>query len=616
MKKLKNSFAAKLAAILLLCCMVLVCLSAAAGVAALDSYDYFTAGAATAKQEWTEEIGFSEMHRVSRTATDAPSNFQYSIYDENGKLIKSTRTGDKTRWEGEYSFSGYYSSGSFYEKGTPQQCMVRGYILSELKYNDGISFRLGFFDFLCSLGGEWLIAAAAISFLIGILLFIFLMCAAGHRKGELRPTFIEKIPFDLFTFVCICIWGIIFASADSVGDIRSTVLLFIITALLILGCGLLLLLWCMSLAIRVKLGALISGCICYKALALVWRGLRALLRLIKSGFSELPRLPRWLLIAALVLLLELMFASMTDFGALWVVEKLILLPVLIYLLLCMNRLRSGAEKIARGDENAVIDGSKMFGEFRAHAEDLNNIRSGLSRAVDERMKSERMRTELITNVSHDIKTPLTSIISYVDLLSKEEPENEKTREYVEVLTRQSAKLKKLIEDLIEASKASGGAITVELSECDLRVMVEQAVGEYSGRLSQAQLTPVVRMPEQPVFIAADGRLLWRVLDNLLGNICKYSLPGTRVYFELVNNCGCAELCLRNISRAELNISPDELMERFVRGDLSRSTEGSGLGLSIAKSLTELQDGTMELSIDGDLFKATLKFRTVRSSGEG
>jgi len=234
----------------------------------------------------------------------------------------------------------------------------------------------------------------------------------------------------------------------------------------------------------------------------------------------------------------------------------------------------------------------------------------MSSAVEERMKSERMKTELITNVSHDIKTPLTSIINYSDLIAKETDDPAKVREYTEVLTRQSVRLKKLIEDLIEASKASTGNLEVLLAPCESNVLLSQAAGEYEAKMKEHNLELVVSQPDHPVMIMADGRRLWRVFDNLLNNICKYAQEGTRVYLSLTETSSGAEISFKNTSRQQLNITADELKERFVRGDSSRNTEGNGLGLSIAQSLTELQKGTMELCVDGDLFKVTLKFPMI------
>ena len=254
-----------------------------------------------------------------------------------------------------------------------------------------------------------------------------------------------------------------------------------------------------------------------------------------------------------------------------------------------------------------MDVKRLVWDFKDHAGDLNNIRAGLSRAVDARMKSERLKTELITNVSHDIKTPLTSIVSYVDLLSREELENDKAREYVEVLQRQSARLKKLIDDLMEASKASTGNLPVEKTRCELGVLLEQAAGEYAERLEAAGLTLVTEKPSEPVAVLADGRHLWRIFDNLMNNICKYAQSGTRVYLTLAREGEKAVVTFRNISREQLGVDGQELTERFVRGDSARSTEGSGLGLAIAQSLAELQGAALAVTVDGDLFKVTLRF---------
>lgn len=291
-----------------------------------------------------------------------------------------------------------------------------------------------------------------------------------------------------------------------------------------------------------------------------------------------------------------------------IAEGLALTAVLYYL----HQLHEGSKRVASGDMSHPIDTTKMFWKFREHGENINKVSDGIALAVDERMKSERFKTELLTNVSHDIKTPLTSIINYVDLIKKEDIHDEKVQEYIDVLDRQSARLKKLIEDLMEASKASTGNLTVNWEECDLDVLLTQVIGEFEDRLEKKQLEVVVDKPEHLVKIKADGRHVWRVFDNLLNNACKYSLPGTRVYVTLKQEIGIIKITFKNISKEALNIPSDELMERFVRGDSSRNTEGSGLGLSIAQSLTELMKGNMKLDIDGDLFKVTLTFPALNT----
>lgn len=288
--------------------------------------------------------------------------------------------------------------------------------------------------------------------------------------------------------------------------------------------------------------------------------------------------------------------------AAWIITRVVLIPLLFYRLQQMCLLKKAGEELARGNSDYKVDVEGLQGDIRRHAENLNRISEGVATAVNERMKSEHLKTELITNVSHDIKTPLTSIINYSDLICKEETDNEKIKEYSEVLYRQAGRLKKLLEDLMEAAKASTGNVEVNLQTCDIGVLLEQAVGEFEHRLSEKLLTPVIKKPEEEIQIMADSKLLWRVFDNLLTNICKYSQSGTRVYLTIERKENKVQIIFKNISEYALDISEEELMERFVRGDRSRHTEGNGLGLGIAKSLVELQEGTLDISVDGDLFK--------------
>ena len=300
---------------------------------------------------------------------------------------------------------------------------------------------------------------------------------------------------------------------------------------------------------------------------------------------------------------------------LWLLLKVVELIFFIRLVLQLIHLQAGGQKLTQGDLNYQLPLEKLHGPFRAHGEALNSVRQGIQHAVEEQMKSERMKTELLTNVSHDIKTPLTAIVSYVDLLKQEPMPNEKAKEYLDVLDRQSARLKKLTEDLVEASKATTGNLSVDLQPTDVNVFLGQTTGEYEERLAAKQLTLCLTPAEGTPIISADGRLLWRVFENLFSNIQKYAQPGTRVYLTCQAADEQVTITFRNISAEPLNISADELMERFVRGDASRNTEGSGLGLSIARSLTQLQHGTFALAVDGDLFKAILTFPRLRD-GEG
>lgn len=322
-------------------------------------------------------------------------------------------------------------------------------------------------------------------------------------------------------------------------------------------------------------------------------------------YSMMPLTWQWLLTGFIMVML--LFAALAGRSEMMVVLSLCAcVAVVLYGAYCFGILLESAKRMGKGDLDTKVDDKYLIGAFKSFAGDLNDLAGVAVVAAQKQLKSERMKTELITNVSHDIKTPLTSIINYVDLLQKPHtPEEEKT--YLEVLNRQSQRLKKLIEDLMEMSKASTGNLTADITKLDAVESVNQALGEFADKLEKAQLTPVFRHPEESVAMMADGRLAWRVLSNLLSNTVKYALPGTRVYIDVMALEGKVIISLKNISRDELNVDADELMERFVRGDDSRNTEGSGLGLNIAKTLMELQKGQLQLLVDGDLFKVTLIF---------
>ncbi len=474
--------------------------------------------------------------------------------------------------------------------------------------------------------------AVIIILVISLILFIgsfaFLMASAGHRKGKdgISICLLDKLPLDLYfacvfaaEFIILCI--IIWCGQEAFGWSRTNNLTGLVSFIVITACAgiagiLIFLAYCMSFSVRVKLGKWWRHTIIYwfwkKCLHLL-SGTVHVCIYIMAGFVKSVTLlwKAWLLMGflAFVEFVAIMSSYAADSGLVffWIMEKIIIYTFLIIQLLQLNKLQKGAQRIANGALDYQIDTSHMFWEIKKHGEYLNDIGNGINCAVNERMKSEHFKTELITNVSHDIKTPLTSIINYVDLLQKEEISNPAAQEYLEVLHRQSARLKKLIEDLMEASKASTGSLSVVMEKCEAGVMLVQTVGEFEEKLMENQIELQIKKPETEIFIQADNRHLWRVFENLMNNICKYAQPLTRAYVNLEQQGQQAVITFRNISKYQLNISSEELMERFVRGDSSRNTEGSGLGISIAKSLTELMDGTFTLTIDGDLFKAVLTF---------
>ncbi len=435
--------------------------------------------------------------------------------------------------------------------------------------------------------------------LLTLLCFGFSMASAGHWAGHegIHLTWLDKIPADVWLLVLLCAffigWDTFYYGLGRLG---------IIAALLPF-----LLLFLCVFAAQCKAGTVLRSTLIGRLLRLLWRIVRAVGRGLYRTAAGLPLMWKTALITVALFFLEMLLV-LVGYGSvdgIFVAMKLVEFLAILYIALNLRILQKGGEKLAEGDLSQSIDIKPLIGDFKRYGQRMNDLRTGMERAVQEQTKAERMKTELITNVSHDIKTPLTSIVNYVDLLQKVDVQPETAREYIAVLDRQSRRLKKLTEDLVEASKASSGALPVELQPTDVAVLFDQIVGEYQERLADCHLTLVARPPEKPVSVRADGKLLSRVMDNLVSNICKYALEDTRVYVVASSDAETVTISFKNVSRAELNISPDELMERFVRGDASRHTEGSGLGLSIAGSLVRLMNGTFALSIDGDLFRADI-----------
>ena len=443
---------------------------------------------------------------------------------------------------------------------------------------------------------------SALFAVLALFCFCFSMASAGHWAGHegIHLTWLDKIPADVWLIVLLCTffigweafyyeWGRVFFCAALV----PLVLLFLC-----------------AFAAQCKAGTVLRASLVARLCRLLWRVIKAVFRSLWRIARGLPLIWKTALVSLALVFIEFILFLQDYYGTLaaeFLALKVIELLAVLYIAVNLRTLQKGGEKLSQGDFSSPIDTRHLIGDFKRYGQELNSVQSGLEQAVQEQMKAERLKTELITNVSHDIKTPLTSIVNYVDLLQKEDMPSPAAREYVDVLDRQSKRLKKLTEDLVEASKASSGTLNVELQPTDVNVLLSQIEGEYQERLAACQLTLVVQPPAPGTMIQADSRLLSRVMDNLVSNVCKYALSGTRVYVAGDVRDGAVTISFKNVSRDELNISPDELMERFVRGDTSRHTEGSGLGLSIARSLVQLQGGTFSLSIDADLFRADITF---------
>ena len=497
-----------------------------------------------------------------------------------------------------------------YQRFDYQHVTITGYIRSPLTAKDDI-YQESYYSNLLVENRHALIAVAAVSFAVCLALFVFLLCAAGHKDGvpDIHLNWVDRIPLDLYLVCAFACGAGLFSIAVELTSASIAIAVFVVAVLLVFAVLLIMSVF-MTLATRFKSGAFWKNTIIFYILRFLARTLRAIGTGISYCAVHLPLYWQAGLIFVGISLAELFVLAAFSRSAvvvIWVIAKLAEAPLLVLLAVSLQKLKSGGEALAAGNLNASVDLNHMYGVLKHHGENLNSIAQGMQKAVQQQLKSERFRTDLITNVSHDIKTPLTSIVNYVDLLKKEDVQPEKAKEYIAVLDRQSARLKKLTEDLVEASKASSGTLPVHLEAVDVNVLLSQVSGEYQSRFELCRLEPIVKLAPESPQILADGKLLWRVFDNLLSNICKYAMPGTRVYFTSEVLDSRVQISFKNISNYPLDITADELMERFVRGDSSRSTEGSGLGLSIAQSLTGLQKGSFDLVVDGDLFKANISF---------
>ena len=628
MKKLKESLAAKIASLVLAVVFSAACVIATAGVVyCAETRLYYTAFESSFfVQDEAEILTYSLAHNYM-DGTLGQSVIDELLHEEK-LLVEFYVNGNK--YCENYSFSedeplwNSYGYSWEYEDGHTDEFELK-YIAnpeSSAWRDDPGFFAYTVFKPLGQTGGILLCVLFGI---LWIVMLIFYISAAGHKKDHegIYVCGFNRIPTDIL----IGLYAIAFIGAVYLLDWSglpdnyeySGVISQVLVISLICGAAEAVVLTLFSsIAVRIKARTFWKNTLIYRILKLLWRVICAAGRALRSAYRALPMLWKTILMMLGFAAIGFVLFLIAAWGA-W--EASLIFAILVFLLFaaagCMislqlQKLRAAGERLAAGDLEYKTDAKKMFWDFKKHAENLNSISDVLGAAVEERTKSERMKTELITNVSHDIKTPLTSIINYVDLLKKPHTAEEE-KAYLDVLDRQSQRMKKLMEDLVEASKASTGNISVNPAPTNVGEFLRQAVSEYEERFAKAELIPVVHIPAEELIICADGKLLWRVMDNLMGNVCKYAQPHTRVYLRAEESEETVILSIKNISREMLDIEAAELTERFVRGDDSRNTEGSGLGLNIAKSLTELQGGKFGISIDGDLFKAEITFAEYSAS---
>lgn len=474
----------------------------------------------------------------------------------------------------------------------------------------------------------FLFVALFIALLIIVILLSSITVNAGMKdveNGEIVPGFVDKIPLDICTLFLIslfCVaWMVIgLTSAADVGMVLNNVVVMFtcIAAILVL------MTYLTTLSVRVKMGKVYKNTVIYQ----IYRKFkRKTPRKLRRAVSELSVFKKMVIgIAAFVMFEAAILSVMGYLGILsenheprsifilfiiiWAMTRLIIIPIFALISINLHYVKEEGQKLAQGVLGDSVSSKLTVASIRAHGKNLDSIREEINKAMEQELKSEKLKSELIANLSHDIKTPITSIKNYVDFLGREGITDEERKNYLEIISKHTDKLSLLLSDIIEASQVSSGSIDINLEKTSLNIVIEQTVEEFATKLEQSELIPRIEIPQDDVYIMGDGKWLWRIFANLFNNACKYSAPGTDVKVTLDYEDGKAVVQIANISQTELNVEGDELFERFVRGDSSRHTEGNGLGLSIARSLAELQGGEMEISVENNMFIAVLTFDTV------
>ena len=443
-----------------------------------------------------------------------------------------------------------------------------------------------------------------------LIIAIYLIWSIGYNKNEeVKLSFIDKVPYEILGFVgilIIIIFIVIGAECINLAEYISIIGFFAAYIICYVVCAVI----GISTIKRIKARKFLQGFLLYRILRYFFRKMKNIYNTLTNKKPETKR----------IFLCYVSFLVTTSI--LGIVFKDMISNILIIIfwiwtyykikkyVVAQEKIRQALQDIYEGKTDIQLDENELKGTLQEMSIYIKDIADGFSNAIEQNVKAERLKAELITNVSHDIKTPLTSIINYVDLLKKENIKDERIRNYIDILDQKSKRLKKLTEDVVDASKASSGNLKLNIEEIDFIELLNQTIGEFKDKFEEKNLKIVVQKPEENVKIKADSRYIYRIVENLFGNITKYAVEDSRVYVDIAENSENYDITIKNISKEKLNITSEELMQRFVRGDKSRNTEGSGLGLSIAQSLTSLQGGELTIKIDGDLFKVNIRWPKI------
>lgn len=639
------------AMVVLLFCLSAIAVGCILGITYLFEYGFYTDGdyGQTAKSVAVQiySMNDSEMAKdyfncVSEN-TDEPRKFWYHqkfspenssyafcITDEKGNMRLSSTQGSSYSFEGILEKSDYSGKAPFYafdENGEVELCVLHYAIVNEedMIASDKYSQAFRWIDIADSLK-YFVFLVLFVSVLIVIILLSIITINAGNideETGEIIPGTVEKVPLDILTLCLISLFAVawVIISLTSAADVDMVLNNFVV---MITGVAavFVLMTYLTSLSVRVKMGKFYKNTIIY----MIYRKFkRKTPRKFRRALSDMSVFKKLIIgIVAFFLMEAVILIGIAYLGILkqdpepadnilltfitvWAITRLVIIPIFAMIAINLHYVKEEGERIAEGIMGDSVTDKLTISSIRAHGKNLDLIKKEINRAMEQELKSEKLKSELITNVSHDLKTPLTSIKNYVDFLQRDDLSEEDRKKYTQTIAKHTDKLSMLLSNLLEASQISSGNIEVNLEKTSLNIMLQQSLEEFSIKFMQSDLLPRINMPEEDVYIMGDGQWLWRIFSNLLNNACKYAAPDTDVEITLEKRDGKATVEFANISGSELNVEGEELFERFVRGDSSRHTEGNGLGLSIAKSLVELQGGTMNISVSGERFAAAITF---------
>lgn len=638
-------------AIIILICMAMVAVGCVLGISYLVEYNFYEKGddGKTAKTIAFQIYSLDDLEQVQDyyscyyedsdsyrfnyykdRFSSARTNFMFYVTDHSGVVYYTNSDKGVSGVAAEFNAAEYSGSSSYFvydENGETIPLRINYYIseIGKTTVRDKYASAFQWIEIADALKYV-LFLALGIAVIVIIIMLSLITINAGLKEnetGEVEAGFIDRIPFDIWLLFMLVVFAVswIILGLTTAGDV-DMVLNNVIVMILFAAVILVLTAFLTTLSVRVKMGKLYKNTIVYRIFRNFKRKTPRKIR--RRLFKEMSFFKKFCIGITLYIIAEaaILFSMaylgivakkfapenvLSMFLVIWALSRLVMIPIFAMVAINLNYIRDEGQRLAEGVLGDEIASKLTIASFRAHGKNLDQIKKEINKAMEQEIKSERLKTELITNVSHDIKTPLTSIVSYVDLLGRAETTAEEREKYLGILDRHTKNLNSLLDQLIEASKISSGNIEIELSRISLNIIISQTVEEFADKIEKSCLLPRIMMPEDDVYVMGDGRWIWRILANLLNNACKYAVPETDVAINLEENEGKAVLSISNSIKEEINIDAQELTERFVRGDSSRHTEGSGLGLSITKILAELQDAELEVEVEDRCFIAKLIF---------